>query len=387
MMFQNLVFCLKHFLNPAESGYNTLTRLEQETFLSKFETPNDDIERSYFQYICQCHLSKQRQNYLKNFIACMTVDLILIYNILCKSPKLYNENKCHDVFFFEGSDSIIPDSLTFGYVKVPLNPSFCLSRNDIRFVLEFVRKHPFSGMFLLKNIIKISMYSRAIDKYRPNKIMSSCEYSYTSSILTKYCESRGIEHINVMHGEKIFNIRDSFCRFTKFYVWDEYYLWLFCKLKADQSNFVVEQCKAIRLNISKYVLSKEDCFDYTFYLAIEDADTLSKLRQIVNELQAHGERVILRPHPLYTCLRLLNEYFVTGEIEIPQEVDLAFSIARTTNVVSIGSTVLYQAFVLHKNIVIDNISNLNRYKWFQDNAYIMFGKHHVLLSDKLIYRQ
>lgn len=62
-----------------------------------------------------------------------------------------------------------------------------------------------------------------ITKYQSKAIVVHNEYSFTSSILTAYCETRNVLHINVMHGEKMYYIRDSYFRYDRCYVWDAYY--------------------------------------------------------------------------------------------------------------------------------------------------------------------
>ena len=358
------------------------SREAQEEYLSRFPEPVDDIERSFFQYRCQCYFAENLLSCnLKNAAALVLLAVVLLKNIVCLSRSKNAFTTTADVFFFEGTIQIAPDSLLHNLKKVSLSTSVILSISDIKFIWMIVRRYPFSFMFILKNVLKISMYSAAIKTYRPSKIVCSCEYSYTSSILTNYCESNDITHVIVMHGEKIFNIRQSFCRFNLFFVWDKYYTQLFKELRADNSIFVVEKPAALKLETAMYALSIKECYDYTFYLTIEDRDSLIRLRTVADKLKQAGKRVILRPHPLRTNIAVIKKFFHEDEIEMPHDVNLSLSVARTDNAVSIGSTVLYQAYLAGKNVVIDDITNIKRFVWFKENDFIMMNKKHTLLSD------
>lgn len=73
---------------------------------------------------------------------------------------------------------------------------------DICFLLHVFLRYPLYCYFLLKVTIKVAGYSFMITKYQSKAIVVHNEYSFTSSILTAYCETRNVLHINVMHGER-----------------------------------------------------------------------------------------------------------------------------------------------------------------------------------------
>ena len=89
---------------------------------------------------------------------------------------------------------------------------------------------------------------KIFNEYTPKDLYVSAEYSFTSSILTAYCERNRVRHINVMHGEKTFFIREAFSRFHIFYVWDDFYIKLFHQLRANRTEYVV-----CRQNIPDFV--------------------------------------------------------------------------------------------------------------------------------------
>ena len=82
-------------------------------------------------------------------------------------------------------------------------------------------------------MVKLAMYRYQYEVYHPKAMIVDEEYSYTSSFLTEYCHRLGVEHIDIMHGEKLYFIRDTFFCFDRCYVWDGYYRDLFCQLRAE----------------------------------------------------------------------------------------------------------------------------------------------------------
>ncbi|MDY0388719.1 MAG: hypothetical protein RBT65_16670, partial [Methanolobus sp.] len=65
------------------------------------------------------------------------------------------------------------------------------------------------------------------------------------------------------------------------------------------------------------------------------------------------------------------------------ETDISASINRTTCVVSLYSTVLFQSHFINKKVIIDNLSDINKFNKLLDLKYIMLNKEHTLLSDEI----
>lgn len=357
---------------------------KQLKYLNSFPQPRDDIERSYFQYKCQVFLSNGLfLFFLKNIFSFFITTFYLIKIRNCSNVK--NITVSDNVLV--GAKSLF-DFLPEDYKKpkeplrLELIDSLSLSKSDRKFVYLLIRRYPFSWYFIFKVMMKLAYYSSVIDRYSPKNILVSSEYSFTSSILTHYCENKNIKHINFMHGEKIYNIRESFCRFTEFYIWDEYYKALFVSLKSAVSKYIINYPFRVINEITEETDANIEKADYKFYLAIETKDSLEKLKRVVSLLRDNDFNVVIRPHPLYTNLKLLNSYFEEHILENSM-VNIISSIMSAHRIVSIGSTVLYQAFKLNKKIIIDDITQRERFKYFKDNKYIMFTKEHYLLSEIL----
>ena len=355
--------------------------LKQKKYLESFNEPNNDIDRSYYQYKCQMKTEERLFfKIIKNIVAFF---VIIRYWVMIK--KISNEkveSNIESVLMFDGQNSdFLPKSLNYKLEVIGLGNKLLLTEYDRNYLKKIIKKYPFSYLFIFKIMIKIATYSYAIDLYNPKSIISTCEYSFTSSILTSFCESKCIEHINVMHGEKDFNIRDAFCRFSKFYVWDEYYIDLFKKLRAGESEFIIEIPPSMKLDFGKYRIEESQICDYKFYLQLETEKTLQNLKVVIDILERNENKVILRPHPIYTDLKLLSKYFSNSYIENNKIVNIELSIGSSKNIVSKCSTVLNQAFNNGINIIIDDISNPEEFNHLKDIEYIMLSKQHKLLSE------
>lgn len=351
---------------------------KQKRILNTFKNPQNNIERSYYQYCCQMKLNNRFIFFIMNILS---IPLLIIY-FFKKSDELKKEKKYDTIFMFKGmKDDIIPKKLknnisSFLHIR-DFKENF--SKSDKKFFILLLKSYPFSWHFLLKCLIKIRFYSYIINSYTPNIIIVSSEYSFTSSMLTTYCNIKGINHINVMHGEKLFDITDSFFCFNKCYVWDEHYIKLFLELHAENTQFVVYHPKC--LTLKKRGINKEK--DYTYYLGGESRKNMLNIAKSLSILKNKGYKISIRPHPLYSNINDIEKIFKDFQIEDNNKIDIETSILRTNNVISLYSTVLYQAFLNEVPIVIDNISNKKYYEKLKELEFICLRKKHTLLSKVL----
>jgi hypothetical protein len=99
--------------------------------------------------------------------------------------------------------------------------------------------------------------------------------------------------------------------------------------------------------------------------------------------QFEPSQIVIRYHPHYSELfpiSLIYDIFHEFVIEDPKAVSLIESLSRTEFVVSLYSSVLYQAYLSGKSIVMDDISFPDKYKKLKDFDYIIFKKDHINLS-------
>lgn len=183
----------------------------------------------------------------------------------------------------------MPKSLKEKYETIECDPveGIILTKRDKKFIKEIICRYPFAWQFILKCLIKIGRYSFAIEEYSPEAIVVCAEYSFTSSVLTAYCKQRKIKHIDVMHGEKMYYMRDSFFKFDECYIWDGYYGNLLASMKADKDQFIVEIPASLKFDDG---LSRKQYYDYTYYLGAESEEILKKISKILEQLAECGKK-------------------------------------------------------------------------------------------------
>lgn len=280
-----------------------------------------------------------------------------------------------------GND-IIPDELYKQYSDI-LNLNKVgerINKSDKKIIKKLIIQYPLSFEFILKCLIKVRIYRWVIDSYSPEAIIVSEEYSYTSSFLTYFCRKNGITHINIMHGEKLFYIRDSFAEFDQFYVWDSYYENLFKRLRATPAQFIITVPRALILK-GKY----EKKYDYVYYLGGEVKEKLENILKLLLQLKSKGYNVAIRPHPRYSEVALVSKIF-KGKIDIEdiKKVEIKESILRAKNIISLYSTVINQAVNSGIPVVIDDITDPEKYKLLYELEYRFVSDKDILLVSELI---
>ena len=258
--------------------------------------------------------------------------------------------------------------------------------NDVLTLLKlFIRFFWFEPYFILKSIVKISFYSYLCNKYIPEAIIVSAEDSFTSSILTAYLKEKNILHINIMHGEKLFNIRDSFFRFSEFWIWNKHYISLFKSLYAYKNQFKVE-IPPVHKKMGKAIkLSKKKILKY-YWSTDNEKEELLYIFNGLNKLRKKGFKIIIRYHPSYKeyFLRYINSYCDNFIVEKPENKDIYNSLLETNYVLATYSTVLLEASMMGRIPVINdygkNISILEKldYILVKNKQYVAFSK---LLKD------
>ena len=351
---------------------------KQKTYIAHFPEPKDALERSYFQYCCQMKFHGNLQHILLNLAALpMSVLYLLKFS---RKNAVAQECKTDCVFIrYDLPENVVPDSLRQRYPEMQsiTTTENSLARDDTAFLKKIFKRYPFSWMFWLKMIVKVSQYSDTIKKYTPGTIVSCDEYSFTSSAMTAYCRSKGIKRINVMHGEKMYFMRDSFMEYDEYYVWDQHYVDLLTELRAEKEQFRVELPESMRLPAQDDI---SILYDYTYYLGNENEEALQTIANTMRALYDKGQRVCVRPHPRYSDIKLVRELFPFANIEDCKAVTIAQSMLQTKAAVSLYSTVLNQAASNAIPIVIDDVRNPSYFEKLKELRYIGLSKEHKLLT-------
>lgn len=358
----------------------------QKKVLSKYNNPKDLIERSYFHYRVQFDVVPLYKRLLNNFVGFFAIIYFLIRGVITRSKSNFYK-KSYDskfaIFPYKNYHypNVIPQEIEneFEIMKINFMEDFYFSRHDFGLLYQVFKRYPFDFYFLSKCISKVLFYRYIVAKFSPNAIITCSEYSFSSSIATNFCRKNNIEHINTMHGEKFFILKDTFFEFDRCYVWDDFYKDLFIKLKASPNQFIVGTFSNLQMNVDR----GREIYNYTYYLAAETEAILFSIRNSLDDLDEMSN-ICIRIHPRYSDLNMINRIFSGFVIENAAEVTLEESFSRTKNVISLYSSCLIEAYFNNKPIIVDDCNHgSDRLHVLSESEYIILSKPHTLLSSLL----
>ena len=369
------LFKILVYFQKGDKGLFDVAIDEQKNFINKIPDPSNDIERSFAQYICQNYYIAKWKVSLKNLISLFLIPLYLVYAFLKTITKKKKIEVNEDAIgTFKGMEEIIPNVLNEEYsirnIGLDIESDFALTKEDFVFLFSILRQSKCHFYFFLKICVILSRYRGLIREYNPKAIIVHNECSFCSSIMTLYCERHNILHINVMHGEKLLFMRDSFFRFHRCYVWNQYYVDLFLQLKTDKSQFIIYLSNSLQINIEKYE-NKNAFADFKYYLGYCSDDRMKIIADALYLLKREGYSIRLRPHPRYTDLKVLKKYVENSDIEYPNDVNIMESISNLKYAVGSYSTVLSQAFFSGQKVIVDDVSDYDEYNKLKDYGYIL----------------
>lgn len=376
------IFNILNFFSKVDRTLFDIPAAQQRAFLASLKEPEDDIDRSYHQYLCQMlFVPSWKQMILQAFSMVLGPFVVVVF--LLKRFFARKTTESHPAIGdLKNFEEIIPTELSHQFFinnDIWFTGSY-LSVKDILFLLFLIRRYPWSPYFALKISIKIAHYSYMISRYCPKALVVHNEYSFTSSVLTYYCNKRNVMHINVMHGEKLFYVRDSFFRYDSCYVWDDYYKKLFLSLRAEGTQFKVAIPPSLLIDCDKYYA--QACFaDYKYYLAEYTEEELKSIIHSMKFAVQQGKKVYFRPHPRYSDLTLLEALVDKTRIEYPNKVSILTSVASMEYAVGSYTTVLNQAYFSGKEIVLDDMTFYKQFKKLEDYQYILQNRNFMKLSD------
>lgn len=350
---------------------------EQNKYLLSFSEPQDNLERSYFQYKCQIFFSSKLLILAQNLVAILLFPLVALFLLLKKNPQKKSQHEI--VISIDGiAVNVIPKELKGQFFR--FSEGNVLRFKDVVFCCKSLIRYPFSPFFSFKLMFNVSKYRYVIDCYNPRQIVVHSEFSFCSSALTLFCNMHDIQHVNMMHGEKLFYIRDSFFRFDKCFVWDPHYIYLFSQLRAYLGQFIVSVPDSLYINTMIYEdINKH--VDYKYYLANQTEIELTQIVKSMLLLESYGFSILIRPHPRYTNMNILQKLIAKDKIESNADVSIEDSLSNCGNIISCYSTVLLQGLTIDKQIIIDDISNSNLYLKLKDMQFIALSKEFKFLSD------
>lgn len=357
---------------------------EQKTYLRKLGEAKNDFDRSYKQYLCQRKFQRRYRVVLLDLLFYFVYPIVLLYYWM-KRIKMQIGNYEYDAIAAPGLTELLPDELLKRY-KISEKLYYTrggLNWKDVLFSLKLFFRYPLCPLFVTKITLKMAYYSYMIRAFNPKAIIVMNEYSYTSSILTLFCEMNGVLHINALHGEKLFYIRDAYFRYHECWIWDEHYKRMFIDLKADPNQFKIAIPQSLRIDCEKYKNTRVFA-DYKYYLAKYTEENIILLVKAMRFVKEGGRTLKYRPHPLWSDLELLRKYVDEKEIEMPNEVSILESVANMNFAVGSFSTVLYQAYCSGKEVILDDVAFASEYKKLEELEYVLCKKGLPRLSDSIL---
>jgi hypothetical protein len=352
------------FLQKGDRGDFDTPVEEQHDFLHTLPEPHNDIDRGYNQYLCQNFFVAKWKRLLFNIVSFPSFPAVALYYLL-KRMFVHKGDYVGALIENKGMEEVVPEVVRTKYAPTSKYwaEGASLSINDISFLFKLIRKAPDQPFFAFKSMMNVARYSDMIKRHKPRVMIQFGEFSFSSSILTAYCHSHEIKHIDIMHGEKVYCIKDAFHHYDECYVWSEFYINLFLSLRAAPGQHIVALPPSMQImteqhkNVQLYA-------DYKYYLETYSEAQIQSIILSMQFAKNLGNTVKYRPHPRYSDVALLRKYVTEEEIEYPNEVPIVESISNTQNVVGLFTTVLAQAYYSGVNVIMDDMT----YKQFYDNC-------------------
>lgn len=247
---------------------------------------------------------------------------------------------------------------------------------------QCVRRHPFSFWFIFLVQKELALHS----SYLQNYDMEACAlYVYekptAGPVVTELYEATGRRLISFMHGEYLLQLPQCYMKFSEYYVWDEAYADMF---KNDLNCHISKYTVYAPLKLQKkwHLEEIEPEYFCTYYFSSEKLDAMYKIAEVLNALTAKGYKCKVRPHPRATTYLKEMEAALNGVyIEAPREISMHDSLAGTMYAAGTISTVLSEAYVEGRKIVIDDVSDPAMFGSLRDRKAIVLTKEHMLLSE------
>ena len=372
------------FLEKGNRDLFTYPKDEQIAYMNSLGEPGDDIDRGYKQYLCQNQLVLPKwKRVLFNAVGAVALPFVILY-FMAKRLFVRRGNHIDCLIEKKGMPEVVPTEVTEKYhPSESYEMGTSLGNNDLNFVWQLMDRAPKQPYFVFKALMNVARYSHLTYRYTPNVMIQFAEFSFSGTVLTAYCHKNGVKHVDVMHGEKLFYIRDAFFHFDETYVWNQHYVDLLTSLKAEPSQFRVALPPSMSIDSAKY--GNHNVFaDYKYYLAIFNEEQIRNIVDSMAFTKKEGKSVKYRPHPRYSDMTLLRKHVSEDEIELPREVTIQESIANLGCAVGSYTTVMVQAYFSGKKVMMDDVTEKQQYNKLRELQYILSGEGIDKLSNHQI---
>lgn len=361
-------------------------------FISSFPETDDASKRSYYKYKCRMYRFPLYKRIIMNLLGFGALFVELVY--LLKPAEELREpekgkavlEKAREIGKYE---DIVPDQIFQEFPRVEVienhNEKFgTLCKEAKRLYFRCWKAYPFSFFYIYFIFMELATHSSILLNQNPETtIVYINERNIASPVLTELYEKNNRKLYSFMHGDYKLQLVQAFMGFSRYYVWDQSYVDRFSGvLRCSIHEYVVYTPKKLQ---KKWNLEEIKPSHFcTYYFSGEKPDQIYKIAELLKGFQSKGKECAVRPHPRNKLhATLLNEVFQnTGiQIENPSTVTMKDSLASTEYVIGLQSTVLSEAYVEGRKIVLDDISDSELYALLQSQQFIMFEKEHIILSE------
>jgi len=318
---------------------------------------NDDLMRSFNQYMKQQEIGHLKINFFKKFLLFLLFFILLPLGLLeffymrsKKSNKLFifpfgNKEPMKSII---GKLKYLDNSEVITYPKAFYIFPSLLMQDFITTLLT----HP---LWTIKNLdffgalsVKISKYYGYKKKYSISKLLLFQEYSFYSSYLTRIFEYENGGLYNLMHG--VPGREASYFRFTKCFVWSEYFKEYYIENSAEENQFIIAG-SIFHSKLYNSIKNTSTSIKYDILYAMQgdthgDDNYAKEVFEVLEELyRTEKVRIAVKPHPIYS-----------NKIDIPKNFDLLDSspveaILESNLILSHFSTMLLDAKVVNKKVL------------------------------------
>ena len=354
---------------------------------------NKDLMRSYKQYKKHLKIGHLKLSFSKKFFLGV-IFFILIPLVIVNIFFKIKYNKILYIFSFENNKepmiSIISELTKINDTKIILDPKGIYILPRI-LLIDFFTLLISKPLWTLSNLdffgalsLKISKYYGYKKKYNISKLLLFQEYSFYSSYLTYIFESENGKLYNMMHG--IPGPESSFFRFSKCFVWGDYFKSYYISKQAESKQFIITGSIFHQL-LSSHKRIGIEVIDYDILYALQGDSygnknytqyTLTILERLSNK---NNLKIAVKPHPIYHT-----------NIEIPKSFDiltltLEESLLKSKLILSHYSTIFLDAKVLNRKVLAFLDKEQEELVRYLDKEEICFYKNDLYIHLEKILRK
>ncbi len=268
---------------------------------------DSDLKRSYYQYLQHIKMGHIKPGMFARFLLSMIFVVLFLFSIFFsflyfrKNP-IKRKNYLIDHSNIEPHKSIKDELTKDGTCELIKASKYVLPVLPMRFYEEifknprfYLRRMDFLGALSLR----VMQYYSLFYKNKMKSLVVLQEYSFYMSYLTYLVESEGGKLFNIMHG--IPGKEASFFRFSKCFVWGEYFKDLYIRQHAKSDQFIVSGSIYHTLLLRSVDMGKSKVYDIVYMMqggAFVTKDEVSDVLDTLRELSGKY-KIAVKQHPLY----------------------------------------------------------------------------------------